>query len=81
MGLQVSDIQFSWNGKEYTVKKEVYKKDFIVLPNRKVLRAIGLGTFPPNLNGLEEVIHHLEHAPVGEIAEHMGNAILAREED
>lgn len=72
------DIQFKWNGKEYTVKKAVYQKDYIVLPNRQVLKSSGLGTFPPNLHGMEEVAHHLEHAPVGEIAEHFGNAILAQ---
>lgn len=75
----MKEIRFSWNGKEYEVKPHVWQKDYIVLPNRKVLRILS------DLSNLslqvEEVVHHLEHAPVGEIAEHMGNAILAHEAD
>lgn len=75
----MSDIQFTWNGKGYEVKPHVWQKDYIVLPNRKVLRIL------PWLSNLslqvEEVTHHLEHQPVGEIAEHFGNAILAQEQD
>ncbi len=76
-------IRFTWNGKEYEVKAAAYGKDYIVLPNRKVLRPIGWwkGATLPVLLEMEEVKHHLEHAPVGEIAEHMGNAILAHEAD
>jgi len=81
MGIQVSDIHFNWNGKEYAVKATVYQKEHIVLPNRKVLRPISWwrGATAPRIMELVEVVHHLEHAPVGEIAEHVGNAILAHE--
>lgn len=75
----MSEIRFTWKGKEYEVKANVWKKDYIVLPNRKVLRVL------PWLKDLslqvEEVENYLEHAPVGEIAEHFGNAILAHEAD
>lgn len=76
----MSDIQFKWNGKEYTVKKAVYQKDYIVLPNRQVLQPTVWfrGATAPQLLEMKEVLHHLEHAPVGEIAEHFGNAILAQ---
>jgi hypothetical protein len=83
MGVQVSDIHFSWAGRNYIVKAHATGKEHIVLPNRKVLRPVGWlfdgGT--PQLLKADEVIHHLEHASVGEIAEHFGNAILAHEAD
>lgn len=73
----MKEIRFTWNGKEYEVKAHVWQKDYIVLPNRKVLRIL------PWLHNLslqvEEVENHLEHASIGEIAEHFGNAILAHE--
>ena len=75
----MSEVRFFWNGKEYEVKLSVWKKDYIVLPNRKVLRILPL---LKNLSlQVEEVTNHLEHAPLGEIAEHFGNAILAHEAD
>ena len=77
----MSDIHFDWAGKKYTVKAAAYNKDYIVLPNRKVVRPTewwkGMGY--PVLLKVEEVTHHLEHQSVGEIAEHFGNAILAHE--
>lgn len=79
----MSDIHFTWNGKQYAVKAAAYQKDYIVLPNRKVVRPVSWfrGATTPHLLEVEEVKHHLEHAPVGEIAEHFGNAILAHEAD
>lgn len=79
----MSEIEFTWKGKKYSVKQAVYTKDYIVLPNRQVVRSTHhsrTGT-PSKLSNLEEVVHHLEHAPLGEIAEHVGNAILASEVD
>lgn len=79
----MSEVPFTWKGKRYTVKSAVYQKDYIVLPNRQVVRSTNHSRSgsPSKLSRLEEVPHHLEHAPVGEIAEHMGNAILASEVD
>jgi hypothetical protein len=79
----MSEVEFTWKGKKYTVKQAVYTKDYIVLPNRQVIRSTchSRSGSPARLSSLEEVPHHLEHAPVGEIAEHMGNAILASEVD
>lgn len=68
-------ISFTWNGREYTVKKEAVGKEFIVLPNRKVLRVTSWDD-----KTVEEVNNNLQHASVGEIAEHMDGA-LAQEAD
>ena len=78
-----NEIRFVWNGKEYSVKPEVAGKKHIVLPNRKVLKPTvwWCGFGGPSIMHLEEVKHHLEHAPVGEIAEHVGDAIFAHEAD
>ena len=82
MGISVSEIQFAWKGKQYTVKGTALGRKYIVLPNRKVLRPTHwLTGIPVVLGAAEEVAHHLEHASIGEIAEHMGNAILAYEVD
>ncbi len=76
----MSEIQFTWKGKQYIVKSAAYNKDYIVLPNRKVLGQLKwVEVSPPQLELAEEVAHNLEHASVGEIADHMGNAILAHE--
>ena len=76
------DIIFIWSGKSYVVKPDAFNRRYIVLPNRKVIKPVAwaCGT-PLMLDSAVEVAHHLEHASVGEIAEHMGNAILAREHD
>lgn len=77
----MSIVKFTWKGKEYGVKPAVASKEHIVLPNRKVLKPTvwWCAADGPTIMHLEEVVHHLEHAPVGEIAEHVGNAILAHE--
>jgi DNA-binding transcriptional ArsR family regulator len=75
----VSEFQFTWGGKSYQVKTSAWQKDYIVLPNRKVLRILPwLKNFSLQV---EEVVNHLEHQSIGEIAEHFGNAILAHESD
>lgn len=68
-------IEFTWKGKEYHVSK---KTDHIVLPNRTVIKPKWFRD-PLGFVAADEVNHHLEHAPVGEIAEHVGNAALAHE--
>jgi hypothetical protein len=76
-------IRFTWNGKEYEVKKTAPQKEHIVLPNRKLLRPIGWSFehgLPPSLLKAEEVEHHLQHQSLGEIAEHY-NGIMAHEVD
>lgn len=68
-------ITFTWKGKEYHVSK---KTQHIVLPNRTVIKPKWFRD-PTGFVTADEVTHHLEHASVGEIAEHVGNASLAHE--
>lgn len=68
-------IIFTWKGKEYSVSK---KTAHIVLPNRTVIKPQWFRD-PTGFVTADEVTHHLEHASVGEIAEHVGNASLAYE--
>jgi hypothetical protein len=79
----MSKVKFIWDGKEYEVGQEVGGKTHIVLPNRKVLQphVWWCGMNGPAILHLKEIQHHLEHAPLGEIAEHFNNAALAHEVD
>lgn len=74
----MKEIQFSWKGKEYTVKAHASGRKHIVLPNRTVIKPKWFRD-PVGFVTAEEVPHNLHHAPVGEIAEHVGNACLAHE--
>ncbi len=76
------DIQFAWNGKRYRVSGEAYNREYIVLPNGVVLQPTGwLESSPPQLDGAQEVPHLFLHCNPGEIADYMGNAILALESE
>lgn len=78
----MSEIKFVWNGREYTVSAKVLGRKHIVLPNRKVIRPTRwLKADPPVLSEAQEVVHHLQHASLGEIADHVGDAILAHESE
>jgi hypothetical protein len=72
-------IQFEWNGTKYDVKIAVTQKDYVVLPNRKVLKVKVCwdGLNGPFIKKLEEVKNPLQHASLGEIVEYFGDAILA----
>jgi len=70
----VREIEFTWKGKKYNVSK---KAEHIVLPNRTVIKPKWFRD-PPGFVAADEVAHHLQHAPLGEIAEHVGNATFAR---
>lgn len=72
----MSDIHFNWKGSEYHVNGRAAGRKHIVLPNRTVIRPKWFRD-PPGFVCAEEVSHNLQHAPVGEIAEHVGNACLA----
>lgn len=75
----MKDIHFTWRGKTYGVKANAVNKDYIVLPNRRVIQPLGWLEDPVCFIVAIEKEHPLEHASIGEIAEHMGNAILAHE--
>ena len=68
-------IDFKWKGKTYHVGK---KTTHIVLPNRTVIKPKWFRD-PQGFVTAEEVTHHLQHASLGEIAEHVGNSALAHE--
>lgn len=75
VGLQVSTIEFTWRGKKYYVSK---KTEHIVLPNRTVIKPKWFRD-PIGFAHAKEVCHHFQHASLGEIAEHVGNAAFAHE--
>ena len=76
------EIAFSWNGTQYTVKAEASGRQYIVLPNRQVIRPLRwLSGVPVQMHSAEEVAHPYEHAPIGEIAEHFDNSIMAQYAD
>ncbi len=75
----MNKIEFKWGVTMYEVQTNVSDKKHIVLPNRKVLK---VKTRWDGMNGLiikklEEVHNPLQHAPLGEIAEHFDNAVIA----
>lgn len=72
----MSEIVFIWKSKEYHVNGRAAGRKHIVLPNRTVIRPRWFRD-PPGFVSAEEVAHHLQHASLGEIAEHVGNACLA----
>lgn len=71
----MSEITFNWRGKTYHVSK---KAQHIVLPNRTVIKPKWFRD-PVGFAHAEEVTHNLKHAPLGEIAEYVGNACFAHE--
>lgn len=74
----MNDIEFKWKGKTYHVSAKASGRKHLVLPNRTVIKPKWFRD-PPGFALAEEVKHNLQHAPVGEIAEHVGNAALAHE--
>lgn len=74
----MKELQFSWKGKEYTVKVQAASRKHIVLPNRTVIKPKWFRD-PVGFVTAEEVPHNLNHATLGEIAEHVGSACLAHE--
>ena len=71
----MNEIEFTWQGKKFNVSKCT---DHIVLPNRTVIKPKWFRD-PLGFAHAEEVKHVFEHATLGEIAEHFGNASFARE--
>lgn len=72
-------INFKWNGVEYSVRTEVAHKDYVVLPNRKVLKVKTCwnGVDGLEVTHLEEVHNPLQHAHWGEILEYFPDSTMA----
>jgi len=75
------DIAFSWNGKDYLVNKRALNLKYMVLPNKTVIKTSWLQEQYSFSRPVNDYVfaHSFLHLSVGEITEHLGKAILARD--
>lgn len=70
------EIEFTYQGTRYTVPSRAYDLNRIVLPDGRVLEATGwLESYPPQPEGLHEVLHLFTSLSPDEIARQMNGVV------
>lgn len=75
------EIDFTYDGKKYTVSSKAYDLNCIVLPDRRVLEADKwLESYPPQPVGLHEINHLFQNLSPEEIAHNMNGVVATLNE-